>query len=64
MQAISELDKSAGKGVFHANKAARLKSRLMKRLAALGSPVASSEKPAEKTAAPAKKTRTKKAEAK
>ncbi|MFN8385597.1 MAG: 30S ribosomal protein S20 [Anaerolineales bacterium] len=34
--AIRELDKSAGKGVFHANKAARLKSRLMKRLNALG----------------------------
>ena len=33
--AIRELDKSAGKGVFHANKAARLKSRLMKRLNAL-----------------------------
>ena len=32
LQAISELDKSVGKGVFHANKAARLKSRLMKRL--------------------------------
>ncbi len=36
LQAISELDKSAGKGVFHANKAARLKSRLMKRLNATG----------------------------
>ncbi len=34
--AIRELDKSAGKGVIHANKAARLKSRLMKRLNALG----------------------------
>jgi small subunit ribosomal protein S20 len=36
LQAISELDKSAGKGVIHANKAARLKSRLMKRLNAAG----------------------------
>ncbi|MBV6452590.1 MAG: 30S ribosomal protein S20 [Anaerolineales bacterium] len=38
MQAIRELDKSAGKGVIHANKAARLKSRLLKRLAALSAP--------------------------
>ncbi|MCC6499287.1 MAG: 30S ribosomal protein S20 [Anaerolineales bacterium] len=37
MQAIRELDKSAGKGVIHANKAARIKSRLMKRLNALSS---------------------------
>jgi small subunit ribosomal protein S20 len=36
LQAISELDKSAGRGVIHANKAARLKSRLMKRLNAAG----------------------------
>lgn len=36
LQAISELDQSVGKGVFHANKAARLKSRLMKRLNAMG----------------------------
>lgn len=36
LQAISELDKSVGKGVFHANKAARLKSRLMKRLNTMG----------------------------
>lgn len=36
LQAIRELDKSAGKGVIHTNKAARLKSRLMKRLNALG----------------------------
>ncbi len=36
LQAIRELDKSVGKGVIHANKAARLKSRLMKRLNALG----------------------------
>lgn len=35
LKAISELDKSAGRGVFHGNKAARLKSRLMKRLNAL-----------------------------
>lgn len=35
LSAISELDKAAGKGVIHANKAARLKSRLMKRLKAV-----------------------------
>jgi small subunit ribosomal protein S20 len=33
--AVSELDKAAEKGVLHANNAARRKSRLMKRLAAL-----------------------------
>ncbi|MCC6299995.1 MAG: 30S ribosomal protein S20 [Anaerolineales bacterium] len=44
LQAIRELDKSAGKGVIHANKAARLKSRLTKRLAAMG---AATEKKAE-----------------
>jgi small subunit ribosomal protein S20 len=36
MSAISELDQAAGKGVIHKNNAARLKSRLMKKLAALG----------------------------
>lgn len=30
--AISQLDKAAGKGVIHKNKAARTKSRLMKKL--------------------------------
>ena len=35
LSAISEIDKAAGKGVIHANKAARLKSRLMKRLNAV-----------------------------
>lgn len=34
-QAISALDKAAEKGVLHRNNAARRKSRLMKRLAAL-----------------------------
>jgi small subunit ribosomal protein S20 len=34
-QAISALDKAAEKGVIHKNNAARRKSRLMKRLAAL-----------------------------
>ncbi len=33
--AVSELDKAAEKGVLHANNAARRKSRLMKRLAAM-----------------------------
>ncbi len=32
-QAISELDRAAGKGVIHKNKAARNKSRLLKLLA-------------------------------
>jgi small subunit ribosomal protein S20 len=36
LKAISELDQAAGKGVIHKNSAARLKSRLMKRLAAMG----------------------------
>ena len=36
LKAISELDQAAGKGVIHKNNAARLKSRLMKRLAAIG----------------------------
>jgi small subunit ribosomal protein S20 len=34
-QAISELDNAAQKGIIHKNNAARRKSRLMKRLAAL-----------------------------
>jgi small subunit ribosomal protein S20 len=33
--AISQIDKAVSKGVFHRNKAARLKSRLMKRLNSL-----------------------------
>lgn len=37
MMAISALDKAAGKGILHKNNAARRKSRLMKRLAALAS---------------------------
>ena len=36
LNAISELDQAAGKGVIHKNNAARLKSRLMKKLAAMG----------------------------
>lgn len=36
MKAISEIDQAASKGVIHKNNAARLKSRLMKRLAAMG----------------------------
>jgi small subunit ribosomal protein S20 len=35
LQAISELDIAAGKGVIHKNNASRRKSRLMKRLATL-----------------------------
>ncbi len=37
MEAISALDTAAGKGVIHKNNAARRKSRLMKRLAAVKS---------------------------
>ncbi len=35
VEAISSLDRAAAKGVLHKNNAARRKSRLMKRLAAL-----------------------------
>lgn len=35
LAAVSELDKAAEKGVIHKNNAARRKSRLMKKLAAL-----------------------------
>ena len=35
LEAISALDKATGKGIIHRNNAARRKSRLMKRLAAL-----------------------------
>ena len=35
MEAVQSLDKAAEKGVIHKNNAARRKSRLMKRLAAL-----------------------------
>jgi small subunit ribosomal protein S20 len=35
LQAISELDRAATKGVIHKNNAARRKSRLMKRLSGL-----------------------------
>jgi len=37
MNAISAIDKAAQKGVFHKNKAARRKSRLMKKLASIES---------------------------
>jgi small subunit ribosomal protein S20 len=40
MQAISILDKAAERGVLHRNNAARRKARLMRRLAALGAPLA------------------------
>ncbi len=35
LEAISALDKAAGKGVIHKNNAARRKARLMKKLASL-----------------------------
>ena len=35
LEAVSELDRAANKGVLHKNNAARRKSRLMKRLAAM-----------------------------
>ena len=40
--AVSSLDKAASKGVFHRNKAARLKSRLMKQASKLSSAKSSS----------------------
>jgi small subunit ribosomal protein S20 len=39
--AIKRLDKAAQKGVIHKNQAANRKSRLMRRVAALGGPAAS-----------------------
>jgi small subunit ribosomal protein S20 len=61
VQAIRELDKSAGKGVIHANKAARLKSRLVKRLAAIGGSTAKKvEATPTESPKPEKKTRAKK----
>ncbi len=63
MQAIRELDRSAGKGVIHANKAARLKSRLVKRLVAIGGTTVKTVKKEEAApveSKPAKKTRAKK----
>lgn len=35
VEAISELDRAAGRGIIHKNNAARRKSRLMKHLAAI-----------------------------
>ena len=71
LQAISALDIAAEKGVIHKNNAARRKSRLMKRMSALGiefkpAKVAkpqAEEKTVAKEAAPKKKT-TKKADPK
>lgn len=66
LQAISALDTAAEKGVIHKNNAARRKSRLMKRMAALDIELSApkGEKPeGAKKAAPkktAKKTTTKK----
>lgn len=56
VNAISALDRAASKGILHSNNAARRKSRLMKRLNAIGAEVAAPAKatPAKKTAAPAK----------
>ncbi len=56
MAAISQLDRSAGKGIIHANKAARLKSRLMKRLSGMDKNGGASSAEAK----PVKKTRAKK----
>lgn len=46
LEAISMLDKAAQKGVIHKNNAARRKSRLMKRLVALGPTMAQEAAPA------------------
>jgi small subunit ribosomal protein S20 len=40
LEAISELDRTASKGVIHKNNAARRKSRLMKQLAAISAKAA------------------------
>lgn len=40
LEAISQLDRAAVKGVIHRNNASRRKSRLMKRLAGLPAPAA------------------------
>src|SRR5690606_13933680 len=51
-QAASRLDRAAAKGAIHANKAARLKSRLAAKLKASGQEAAAEAKPvAKKTAA-------------
>jgi len=62
--AISSLDRAAGKGILHANNAARRKSRLMKALAAAGEGATVAAKPTRAKAAAkpaAKKATTKKA---
>ena len=43
LNAISELDKAAGKGVIHKNNAARRKGRLMKKLASFNPAEATAE---------------------
>ncbi len=70
LEAISMLDKAAQKGVIHKNNAARRKSRLMKRLVALGPTMAQEATPAveaqveaEPVKKPARKTTRKTAEA-
>jgi len=54
-EAISSLDKAAGKGIIHKNNAARRKSRLMKKLNTYVPPVASSAAKSSKKAASAKR---------
>ena len=55
VQAATELDKAAGKGIIHRNAASRRKSRLMRQLAVLATSFAQSQAAA--PAAPARRTR-------
>jgi small subunit ribosomal protein S20 len=48
-EAISTLDKAAGKGIIHKNNAARRKSRLMKKLNTYVPPVSAAAKSSKKT---------------
>jgi small subunit ribosomal protein S20 len=57
MQAISELDRAAGKGIIHKNNAARRKGRLMKAFAKMEP---AEVQPAPAAAEPAAETETKK----
>ena len=60
-QAAKVLDTVARKGVIHKNKAARLKSRLAKKLNAIGTTPAEKKEAPPKKVAPAKKAPAKKA---
>lgn len=63
-QAMSTLDKAAGKGIIHKNNAARRKSRLAARLAKFLAAAPAIETPAKKARASSKRTTTAKPAAK